>query len=965
MKRKRVENDSNHQKRRKYDVIHPELGTKKYKSIQLKNGLTVILISDPITLNGGMAAASMSVRVGSMYDPPEVHGLSHFLEHMVFMGSKKFPGENEFMKFLNKHGGQSNGATDLEHTIFHMTVDPDYLKQALAMFSQFFIAPRLETSSMEREISAIEQEFESHRQDDNHRLEQLKGHTSPLGHPYNRFQCGNKLTLLNENLSLESLRQHLQNFFNDHYFGDSMKLVLIGKETLDVLETWVREFFNGLNSGSRRTRKFNSIGHIWNPDILYGLQAIGENHRFEISWMIPPKCDKFCVEKPENYLIQLLGDECKGSLCAFFKENGWVTSLDVKVGGTGYSSTSIGRLFVISINLTNCGLEKKYQIVSFIYHYLQLLRDMDPLQWIMEEYNQMKKIEFESLDFSGWFTIPLECANYLSGNMLDYPVTHVIAGDYLHQTWNPEAIKDLLKHFNPRNMRLDLVSKSIKATVLKREPWFNSRYIEEQIPLVFKEEWNQTFAVDESLFHLPAPNKFIPSSFKPRDHSGDDLSTQILVNEPCMKIWYKCDVGLSYAHFIIYLHDKNENVKNQLMVKMFLKLLEDALSEIIFQGNSAGLQTSLSLCDTKVQLTINGYYEKLGLFISEIFTKFMSFIPTVKCFEVIKESMNRDLKNYDLFDHSEQLLLQIVSQSKHSNRSKLQVLKSISFGDLLSFTNDLRSQIFIKGICYGDILECEARSICNFFQSLQISPLHGNLRDRVRIVHLPRTKSRVDVKVKNKLDCNSLAKVYFRIGCKKRQESRNIAMLNLFVSIIREELFHELRTKETLGYIVDCETHLMHGVGLDVCVLSSDYNPYHLSRRIYNFMNLFGMCLEELPDNTFEDYKKGVNLTLPQGSGKSIWEHIDRERCIDNLYSEEKKELKLIKKKDLIEWYKRYFRISSPFCRTVVVRIWGCNTHDDMSLLKARLLRRKKKIHKRWFITKMLRKRSRVLSKPK
>lgn len=97
MKRKRVENDSNHQKIRKYDVIHPELGTKKYKSIQLKNGLTVILISDPhsLTLNGGMAAASMSVRVGSMYDPPEVHGLSHFLEHMVFMGSKKFPGENE------------------------------------------------------------------------------------------------------------------------------------------------------------------------------------------------------------------------------------------------------------------------------------------------------------------------------------------------------------------------------------------------------------------------------------------------------------------------------------------------------------------------------------------------------------------------------------------------------------------------------------------------------------------------------------------------------------------------------------------------------------------------------------------------------------------------------------------------------------------------------------------------------
>lgn len=46
------------------------------------------------------AAVGLCVGVGSFSDPPEIPGLAHFLEHMVFMGSEKFPSENDFDKFL-------------------------------------------------------------------------------------------------------------------------------------------------------------------------------------------------------------------------------------------------------------------------------------------------------------------------------------------------------------------------------------------------------------------------------------------------------------------------------------------------------------------------------------------------------------------------------------------------------------------------------------------------------------------------------------------------------------------------------------------------------------------------------------------------------------------------------------------------------------------------------------------------
>ena len=52
---------------------------------------------------------------------------------------------------------------------------------------------------------------------------------------------------------------------------------------------------------------------------------------------------------------------------------------------------------------------------------------------------------------------------YCTGNMLAYPVEHVIYGDYVYQTWDPKMIEDLMGFFTPKNMRIDVVSKSVKS----------------------------------------------------------------------------------------------------------------------------------------------------------------------------------------------------------------------------------------------------------------------------------------------------------------------------------------------------------------------------------------------------------------------------------------------------------------------------------------------------------------------
>lgn len=137
---------------------------------------------------GGLrnAAAAMIVGVGSMYDPPECQGMAHFLEHLLFMGSEKYPEENAYDAFMSKHGGDDNAYTEMEHTVYHFEIPQEHLGNALDIFSQFFVAPLMLESSVDRELSAVESEFQLVKNEDNTRVQQLMCHTAgrtPAEHP--------------------------------------------------------------------------------------------------------------------------------------------------------------------------------------------------------------------------------------------------------------------------------------------------------------------------------------------------------------------------------------------------------------------------------------------------------------------------------------------------------------------------------------------------------------------------------------------------------------------------------------------------------------------------------------------------------------------------------------------------------------------------------------------------------------
>jgi insulysin len=98
----------------------------------------------------------LDVQVGCFHDPPKFPGLSHFLEHLLFMGTEKYPIENEYSQFLNEHGGNSNAFTDSENTNYYFDVGHAHLEHSLDIFAQFFIHPLFNASSTERELCAVD-----------------------------------------------------------------------------------------------------------------------------------------------------------------------------------------------------------------------------------------------------------------------------------------------------------------------------------------------------------------------------------------------------------------------------------------------------------------------------------------------------------------------------------------------------------------------------------------------------------------------------------------------------------------------------------------------------------------------------------------------------------------------------------------------------------------------------------------
>ena len=127
-----------------------------YQRTVLDNQLRVLSQNMPHTHSVSMV---ITVGAGSRYEPKELAGLSHFLEHLPFKGTKNWPSAREVSEAIEGVGGLMNASTDREMTVFWCKVARPHFRQAFAVLLDMLLNPVLDPEEMEKEREVIQEEL--------------------------------------------------------------------------------------------------------------------------------------------------------------------------------------------------------------------------------------------------------------------------------------------------------------------------------------------------------------------------------------------------------------------------------------------------------------------------------------------------------------------------------------------------------------------------------------------------------------------------------------------------------------------------------------------------------------------------------------------------------------------------------------------------------------------------------------
>lgn len=886
-----------------------------YRALELQNGMRVMLISDPQT---DKSSAAMDVYIGHMKDPRDIPGLAHFCEHMLFLGTKKYPEENEYTKFLNEHGGSSNAFTSNEHTNYYFDIAPEHLGGALDRFSQFFLEPLFTESATEREINAVNSENDKNLQSDSWRFYQLDKSLANPEHDYSKFGTGNKITLETRAKKLGyDVRDELLKFHSNNYTSNLMGLTLLGKESLDELTDMIVPLVSEVENKNLPYPEWKT--HPYGPNELQTMcyvVPVKDIRNLGVNWSIPDLHDYYKTN-PGHYLGHLIGHEGKGSLLSELKSRGWVNTL---VGGQQSGARGF-MFFIVNVDLTEEGLEHVDDILTLIYQYMHMLRKEGAKTWIFKECQDLSAMQFRFKDKEK----PRAYTSSLSGVLHDFPLEEVLCAHYLQTEYKPELIDMVLDKLTPENMRVSVIAKKFEGQVSHKEEWYGTEYKLEKIPQEKLKGWANCGLHDN--LSLPEINEFIPTDFELVPREQEQSTSPVMIRDTGMtRLWFRQDdkflLPKSFVNFeitspLVYIDPLHAN-----LATMLTSLFRDSLNEYAYAAEIAGLKYNLSSTAYGINLSAKGYSDKLDVLLKKVIEKLVSFKVDPKRYEILKELYGRGLRNFHAeqpHQHAVYFTSVLMSELLWTQEELLDALDEVTYEKVTAFLPQLLSKLYIEGLVYGNVTKQKALDMVTGVENILkehagTKELLPSQKRRLRELQLPNGCYYLYEK-SNKVHKSSSIEIYYQCGLQATQSNM---LLELFVQIISEPCFNILRTKEQLGYIVFSGIRRSSGVqGLRV-IVQSDRTPDYVEGRIEAFLHSMEEALEKMNEEEFQKHITALSvkrLEKPKKLGTQCaqyWSEIVSQQYNFDRDDIEVNFLKSVSKEDLIKFYKDTISHDAP-----------------------------------------------------
>ena len=686
-------------------IRSPPEDKREYRWIRASNGLRILLVHDAATEK---AAAALEVFSGHFSDPPERPGLAHFTEHMMFLGTERYPEEGAFKAFLQKHGGSSNAFTGMEATGYHFSVQADALRDALGHFSSFFAEPLLREDSCAREMNAVDSEFRRNLQSDLRRIFQLVKATASDEHDFRKFSTGNLETLTAADVEgAPAPHEAVRSFYETHYRPDRMCLAVLGREDLDTLQAWVLDEFGTLPPPAATPAAAPAalpelpatLGAPLSAAQMGGrlcAQPVRESRSLRLMWTIPPE-RHFAASKATSVLSQLLSHEGEGGL-SWLLTRKLQPPLATSVSGSTIYSLSDSSVYGVSVSLTPDGLARHDEVCAHIYGYLRLVANgaaaaeadgpadaacadaaaaaqgpASPLEGLHRENARMAALSFEYAEAAE----PLALCKAAVSRMRTTPPEALL--------WQPfdwgercdlAAVRELLGRLTPDAGALLLVGGGLvdpASPRAARERYYGTPHELTPVPRETLAAW--AAATPHPALSLPPANPFLPDKLalvqpatepslvqRPRAPtpllSPAEAAEAMEAAEPVEAaggddegpaVWHldSADFARPRATVLMLLRTPQVagSARAAVLTTLLAELLEDALAAPLAPAADAGVGWAVAPHPGGLLVQASGYSQHVPTLSLELAARLRDFAPKPERFFIVREQLERSMRN--------------------------------------------------------------------------------------------------------------------------------------------------------------------------------------------------------------------------------------------------------------------------------------------------------------------------------
>lgn len=932
----------------------PDAGAerRRYAYAELPNQLGCLLVSDPETET---AAAAMDCYVGQFQDFPEVQGLAHFTEHMMFLGTEKYPKENEYSEYLTKNGGRCNAYTAYENTNFMFCVNASCLEGALDRFAQFFIAPLFTETATERELMAIESEDQKNTSSDYMRFTMFLKDVANPAHPFSRFGNGNLQTLkVQPKEEGIDMREKLL-AFQKYYSANTMKLCIYGKEPVERLRQMAEQHFGSIANKDiiPPARSVESLS-LWDPAKLgrvYYVTAVKEDSRLHMFWDVTSSYSHWDT-KPNRYWAHLLGHECEGSVLELLRKRGWAQEL---IAGGVLEVSSRTSIFEVEIYLTDQGLDKVLDVVDVVYDYIAMVKRHGFSEEVWKEVVSTSVMEFRFKEVNDPFGHSSSCAS----NLNKFPPAQAVSGDYMIPKKDPAAVMALGDELSPARCVLTVKRHSFDdgrcgVAVDRVTRYHDNKYGSSPVAAERLARWADPPSVAEGLA-MPLVNPFIPDDFAVRPAPAGAPEVPQLAHLNAMPAHCLPQMSAPPEVELYHWHDTRYKVpkgyirlqltsalaylspRSRALTRIYVKLLKEATNTFTYYAEIANLSLDAQPSQDGLDILVAGINQKLPMLLKQTFDTIAEYRePDAEKFSMWHAKVKQELVNYtrsQAYSHASELTSLCCHLTRWSASDLLEIIDSVTRQDLINFIQSFLKNVKVSMLVCGNITREEAIELPGKLQEWFLGRVCGPMPNTMtpqyaRIMKIPEgCDLMVPIKDHNPETPNSAVEMYFQIGM---QSPRVIALVDVFSRLIENLFFATLRTKEQLGYIVYASVKKQELVeGLRLVVQSALVSPWYIYSRMRCFLDALDPHFEKLEQAEFD---KVVRAEIEKREEKpktltkqgEVWYKAIESRAFNfNADADEIRALRLITIDDLRAFYNRHVSNRSPSRRTLVAMCAG------------------------------------------